>query len=207
MLQGLYVLTSDCVYPHHTWIERTEQIIRGGADYIQLREKNLSDQQLLPLAQDMQRLCDDYAVTLIINDRVELAKRINADGVHIGKSDDSLRHAREHLGVDKIIGVSCYRSVYQALMAQKQGANYVAFGRLFSSHTKPLAQKCPLSVLQNACKLLQPSVCAIGGITANNVNLPLRAGAHLIASSHTVFNAQDPFQEANNFHQVAIMRR
>jgi thiamine-phosphate pyrophosphorylase len=207
MLQGLYVLTSDTHYPHHTWIERIECIIQGGAEFIQLREKTLSDQALQPLAQDIQHLCHDYGATLIINDRVSLARRIRADGVHIGQTDCSLRHARELLGNKKIIGVSCYRSIYQALLAQKQGADYVAFGRLFSSHTKPSAQQCPINVLQNACKQLKPSICAIGGITLNNVNLALRAGAHLIASTHTVFNAQDPYQAANNFHQVGIMHR
>ncbi len=207
MLQGLYVLTSDTHYPHHTWVERIECIIQGGAQFIQLREKTLSDQALLPLAQDIQHLCHDYGATLIINDRVNLAKRIQADGVHIGQSDYSLRHARELLGNQKIIGVSCYRNIYRALIAQKQGADYVAFGRLFPSPTKPCAQPCPINVLHSACKQLKPSICAIGGITIDNVNQPLRAGAHLIASSHTVFNAQDPYKAANNFHQVGIMHR
>ena len=206
MLSHLYVLTDDQHYPHSSWVERIEQALIGGAALIQLREKKLTDQQLLPDALQIQALCRDYHVPLIINDRIQLARQIDADGVHLGKNDACLQQARACLGNKKIIGISCYRSIYQARRQQAQGADYVAFGRIFTSQTKPYAGPCPISVLRAAQQQLTIPVCAIGGITSRNVKSVLATGVELVATCNSVFNAPDPLQAANNFLRAGIIR-
>ena len=204
MLQGLYVLTDSRVYPHSQWPTRVEAIIEGGAAVIQLRDKILNDDELLPHALKLQEVCMAHKVPLIINDRVELAKKIDADGVHIGKDDKSLKAARDYLGNDFYIGVSCYRDIYAAIRAQQLDADYVAFGRLFPSHTKHDASYCPLSVIQKAAEQIYLPICGIGGITVNNVKKVLQAGASLISVADAVFNADDPKSAAEAFEELLV---
>ena len=207
MLQGLYVLTNDRFFRHHEWADRIEQSILGGANIIQLREKNLPDQALLPLANIIQEICGYYDATFIINDRVSLAHKINADGVHIGRDDLQFSAARQYLGPNFIIGVSCYRNIYRALHLQYTGADYVAFGSIFASQTKTKANRCPISVIVKAKQLLNIPVCAIGGIDSVSIRAVSRTGADMFATSHAVFNAADPRVAANNLCQQAIMHR
>ena len=206
-LTGLYVLTDSQLHPHNEWPARVEQAILGGANVIQLRDKFLSDDKLKPTALVIKQICVDYDVTFIINDRVALAKEIRADGVHIGQHDQTLRKTRHFLGKDFLIGVSCYRHLFSALRAEKFGANYVAFGSLFPSRTKPDALHCPLSIISKARTLMSIPICAIGGITARNSHYALNAGASMIATTHSVFNARDPMAAANKFNPQVIMPR
>ena len=206
-LEGLYVLTDSQHHAHTEWAGRVELAILGGADVIQLRDKQLSDEALIPTALLLKQLCADYGVIFIINDRITLAKQIRADGVHIGQHDHTLREARDYLGMDYLIGVSCYKHVFSAIQAQKFGADYVAFGSMFPSQTKRNAPRCPLSVISQAHSLLDIPICAIGGITANNSRYVLDAGADLIAATHSVFNAHDPMSAANKLSHQVIMRR
>ncbi|MEM7304774.1 MAG: thiamine phosphate synthase [Pseudomonadota bacterium] len=199
MLTGLYVLTDSRIYPHAQWSDRIKDCIEGGANVIQLREKHLSDAELLPFAMQLKELCQAHGVPLIINDRIELAKKICADGLHIGKKDISLSAARKYLGEDFYIGVSCYRNIYTALRAQQLGADYVAFGRLFSSQTKQDTSYCPLSIIQKAVNSLYIPVCGIGGITPKNVKQVTHSGACLIAVTDSVFNANDPKAVSKTF--------
>ena len=207
MLQGLYVLTDNRLHPHQEWPERVEQAILGGADVIQLRDKQSSDQQLMPVALTIKEICRDYAVTLIVNDRISLARKIQADGVHIGQQDQSLHNARGYLGNKYLIGVSCYKNLFQATRAQHLGADYVAFGSVFQSDTKQAAPRCSLSIISQASTLLKIPVCAIGGIEPTNVKHVVRAGATLVAATDSVFNARDPMSAANKMNQQVIMRR
>ncbi|MFK7794560.1 MAG: thiamine phosphate synthase [Gammaproteobacteria bacterium] len=207
LLSGLYVLTDSRIHAHSQWPERVELAILGGADVIQLRDKHLSDDVLMPIALTIQQICTHYGVIFIVNDRVTLAKKIYADGVHIGQHDDSLRAARDYLGNDFLIGMSCYKDLLSALRAQKLGADYVAFGSVFPSSTKVDAPRCPLSIISKARSLLRIPVCAIGGITANNSRHVLAAGAQLIAATHSVFNAHDPMAAANKLSHQVIMPR
>ncbi len=207
MLNGLYVLTDNQFYAHHEWLARIEKIILAGATLIQLREKLLSEEQLLPYALQIRDICRHYGVIFIINDHITLAKKAHADGVHIGRDDQSLRDTRHYLGNDYLIGVSCYRNLYRAIKAQTMGADYVAFGSVFSSHTKVNARRCPLSVIYQSKQCLTIPVCAIGGIDHKNVRHVIKAGADMIATSHAVFNADSPGQAANNINQQVIMSR
>ncbi len=206
-LKGLYVLTDSQHHAHIEWAERIELAILGGAEVIQLRDKQLSDEALTPIALLLKQICTDYGVTFIINDRIKLAKQIHADGVHIGQHDQTLREARDYLGKDYLIGVSCYKHIFSALQAQNLGANYVAFGSMFPSQTKRNAPRCPLSIISRAQALMDIPICAIGGITANNCRHVLNAGADLIAATHSVFNANDPMSAANKLNHQVIMRR
>lgn len=207
LLEGLYVLTDDQHHDHLDWAERVELAILGGANVIQLRDKQLSDDELIPTALLLKQICADYGVIFIVNDRIMLAKKIRADGVHIGQYDQSLREARDYLGEDYIIGMSCYKHIFSALKAQKLGADYVAFGSMFPSQTKRNALRCPLSIISKAQYLLDIPICAIGGITVNNSRYVLEAGADLIAATHSVFNANDPMSAANKLNHQVIMRR
>lgn len=207
MLHGLYVLTDSKYYSYHEWPERIEQIILAGANIIQLREKKLTEEQLLPLAQQIREICDYYNVLFIVNDYISLARKVLADGVHIGKHDHKLRHARDYLGKRYIIGVSCYNNLYSAICAQRLSADYVAFGSVFQSTTKSQAVHCQLSTITLAKGCLKIPICAIGGIKQQNAMHVVNAGADILATSDAVFNAYAPGIAAKKFLQQVIIPR
>ena len=206
MMHGLYVLTDSKTFPHSQWPDRVEKIIVGGATVIQLRDKTLSNNELLSHANNILEICRHYDVPLIINDRVSLAKKINADGVHIGKNDKTIRVARKYLGNKFIIGASCYRNLHSSIQAQNYGADYVAFGSVFPSTTKPQASRCSFATLREAKKILQIPVCAIGGIRQANFQSVLTTGVDLVAVGHSIFNASHPQQAATKMAQTYIMQ-
>lgn len=207
MLAGLYVLTDARHFTHASWPDRVERILSGGASMLQLRDKQLTDEELLPIAQTIQEICRAYNAIFIINDRVSLSKKIRADGIHIGKDDQQIYAAREFLGNQYLIGASCYRNLYTATLAQHHGADYVAFGSVFTSSTKQFAPRCSLATIRNAKKLLAVPVCAIGGINDSNIRSALTAGADMIAVCHAVFNAQRPDLATNKLMQQVILSR
>lgn len=205
LFSGLYVLTDASMYDYVSWPERVEQVILGGASVIQLRDKYLSDDELLPIACTIQEVCSYYNTPLFMNDRIHLARKLAFDGVHIGKHDADLRSAREYLGNGVMIGCSCYRSIRDAVHASKTGADYVAFGRMFASKTKPGAARCSLAVIRQSKNICTVPIVAIGGIDANNVQHIIRAGADMAAVTDAVFNASYPQQAANKIAQKYIM--
>ena len=207
MLSGLYVLTDSRHFAHASWPDRVERILSGGASMLQLRDKQLTDEELLPIAHTIQEICRAYCALLIINDRVSLCKKMRADGVHIGKDDQHVRKTREFLGKQYLIGASCYRNLFAATLAQRHGADYVAFGSVFASNTKQFAPRCSLTTIRNAKKMLAVPVCAIGGINDSNIRLVLTAGADMIAVSHAVFNAPQPDLATNKLVQQVIISR
>ncbi|CAG0941680.1 partial thiamine-phosphate pyrophosphorylase, partial [Candidatus Brocadiaceae bacterium] len=135
--RGLYAITQTEHKTDAQIIADVEQVLSGGAVVLQYRDKRTD--KTPKLAEQLLTICRQYHVPLIINDDVELARQLNADGVHLGKDDSTIIEARLRLGQHAIIGVSCYNNLEAALHAEQQGANYVAFGRFFSSSTKPLA--------------------------------------------------------------------
>ena len=165
--------------------------IAGGASLVQYRNKTADFEQQLWEAQDLQTLCRSLNVPLIINDHVEIAKKVNACGVHLGKDDCQIKSARKILGEKAIIGVSCYNRLDLAIKAQESGADYVAFGSFFASATKPNAPSAPLSLLSQAKQRLHIPVVAIGGITANNCQELIQAGADMVAVIEGIFNTSD----------------
>lgn len=205
MLHGLYVLTDNQRFSHTQWPDRVENIIIGGASVIQLRDKTLNDDELFKHAAAIMEVCRYYNIPLIMNDRVSLAKKIKADGVHIGKDDQHVRAVRNYLGNKFIIGASCYRNLHTAIQAQRHGADYVAFGSIFPSSTKPNAPRCSLATLRRAKDTMHIPVCAIGGIQQKNIQSVMATGIDLVAISHAIFNAMDPHRAATKMTQAYIM--
>jgi thiamine-phosphate pyrophosphorylase len=187
-LKGLYALTDERYTPFLELESKVLELLKAGVKVVQLRDKNSKDEELLEKALNIQQICKKYGAIFIINDRVNLAKEIDADGVHIGIEDESLIKTRELLP-DKIIGVSCYDDLERAILAQNQGASYVAFGSFFPSSTKPDAKKAPLELLKRAKKELKIPICVIGGI--NETNISLLKDADLISIVKAVYEPRE----------------
>ncbi len=177
--RGLYAITHTDGKTIDEVIENITNVVRNGAAMVQYRDKNPID--ALVLARELVAVCHAYNVPLIINDDVELAARVDADGVHLGENDGDVIHARQHLGEQAIIGVSCYNSLERAISSEKQGATYVAFGRFFSSNSKPLAAPADIETLVAAKKILSLPIVAIGGILPENGASLIDSGADLLA--------------------------
>ena len=163
----LYAVTDRSWLGDETLYTQVEKALKGGATMIQIREKELDEAHFEQEAREIQQLCKSYKVPLIINDNVALAKRIHADGVHIGQSDMQLVSAREILGDDKIIGVTA-KTVEQAKEAEASGADYLGSGAVFGSSTKTDAKPMDHALLQRICESVSIPVVAIGGITSGN---------------------------------------
>lgn len=190
-LHGLYAITDSHLIAEDTFTASIEATLGGGTSIIQYRDKSNDDTRRLAQAKQLRVLCDRFDALLIINDDIELAKKSKADGIHLGRDDSSLSEAREQLGEDIIIGISCYDDISLAIDAEKQGADYVAFGAFYSSPTKPGAKTAPLSLLQQAKAELDIPVCAIGGINSDNANALVQAGADMIAVISGIFSRPD----------------
>ncbi|MGF2736966.1 thiamine phosphate synthase [Marinobacter sp. DUT-1] len=183
---GLYAITDSELTPADHLLASVEAVLRGGAVLIQYREKAAPWPERLGQARDLQALCSNAGVPLIINDDPQLAKRTGAAGVHLGQGDGSLALARQLLSENAIIGVTCHASLELAGQALAEGADYLAFGRFYSSGTKPDAPGADPAVLTEAKQLGKP-VTAIGGVTAENGAPLIRAGADLLAAVGGVF--------------------
>ena len=164
----LYAVTDRSWLNGQTLYEQVEQAVKGGVSFLQLREKELEEQAFLEEAKVIQELCKKYQVPFLINDNVELAASIGADGVHVGQSDMAAGAAREKLGPDRIIGVSA-RTVEEALEAQRQGADYLGVGAVFPTGSKADAVEVDHQVLKEICSAVEIPVIAIGGIGRDNV--------------------------------------
>lgn len=185
-LQGLYAITDSCLLSN-TFASAIEQTLQGGSQIIQYRDKSSDTERRLEEAKTIRRLCDQHGALLIINDDLQLAIDANADGVHLGKDDPGIHLARERLGNEKIIGVSCYNQLQLAVDAEKAGADYVAFGAFFDSSIKPEAATAPVSIISEAKQRLAIPVCCIGGITADNAKQLIDAGADMLAVISEIF--------------------
>jgi len=189
-LKGIYVIT-DPVLMGDDLVLKTEAAIHAGASIIQYRNKHATANQQLAEARRLRELCQQNNTVFIINDDPELALAVDADGVHLGQADTSLDAARERLGNDKIIGVSCNNRFEYAQQAVTQGADYIAFGRFFPSQTKPHAPQASVDLLQKAKASWPVPVAAIGGITPENGKQLIESGATMLAIIHGIFAQQD----------------
>ena len=189
MLHGLYAITDDTLLPGDQLLPAVRDALAGGASLVQYRAKQNDHARRRHDALALLELCKSYQVPLIINDDVQLCLDIGADGVHLGQQDTNLASARARLGSHALLGASCHASVALGLSAQKQGADYVAFGRLFPSHTKPAAPSAQLSVLTEAKETLRIPIVAIGGINAENGAAAIAAGADMLAVIHYLFGS------------------
>lgn len=164
----LYAITDRSWLGSHSLEEQVELALQGGITMLQLREKNMPEEELYEEALKIKELCAKYKVPFIINDNVELAKKVDADGVHVGQNDMELQKARELLGPDKIIGVTA-KTIEQAKKAWEAGADYLGSGAVFGSSTKKDAKAMDHQLLQQICESVEIPVVAIGGIDATNV--------------------------------------
>lgn len=195
-LAGLYVLTAELPGEPAALPARVEAVLQGGAALIQYRDKSGSPAQRQQQAAALASLCQRYGALFIVNDDPRLAAAVGADGVHLGQDDMSVAEARRLVGPQAIIGVSCYASLELARQAAAAGADYIAFGSLYPSATKPQAVRAPLALLSAAKQQLQLPVVAIGGIDASNAAPVIAAGADAVAVISSVFLADDPRREA-----------
>lgn len=198
-LRGLYAITDATLCAKRGLIADVAAAIRGGAVMIQYRDKSTDVARREQEARALLALCRKQGVPLIINDDVELARTIGADGVHLGVEDGGMRAARSRLGDDAILGMSCYDSLELARSARAGGANYLAFGAFFASPTKPAAVPAPLALLREASDNLRLPIVAIGGITPDNGAALVAAGAGLLAVVSGVFAGDDPELAARQY--------
>ncbi len=199
--RGLYAIT-DSNLRGERLVESVAAALRGGAVLVQYRDKSADASRRVADARALLRLCREHGVPLIINDDVELAATIRADGVHLGRDDLSLQAARQRLGAGAILGVSCYNLPQRAVKAARAGADYVAFGRFFSSQSKPGAVAADSALLRHARQALDLPIAAIGGITADNGATLIEAGADLLAVIHGVFGQPDVTTAAQHLAQL-----
>ena len=200
-LSGLYGITCPSLMnDDKTLLNSVEQAILGGMSLLQYRNKRPdSSKQALRQSRLLRTLCSHHNIPFIINDSVRLAYDVGADGVHIGQNDTALNEAREMLGAEAIIGVTCHGSLEYAHQAEEQGASYVAFGCFFNSLSKPEAALTSFSVLQQARKDCTVPIVAIGGIKLDNVREVIAAGADMFAVIHGLFGASDIRERAKAF--------
>jgi len=200
-LRGLYAIT-----PEHTeramLRRQVAQALEGGIAMLQYRRKGAQD---VDEARELAELCRRSGVPFIVNDDLALALACGADGLHLGREDGDIAAARMKLG-DKLLGVSCYDSLDAARAAVAAGADYIAFGSVFASPTKPGAVRAPLALLGNAKRRLSIPVVAIGGITLDNAPGLIAAGADGVAVISALFDADDVGIAARRFSALFTAR-
>jgi len=203
---GLYAIT-----PEDTDTDRLARKVNlalaGGARLIQYRSKSLHAAARRAQAERLLGLCRRAGAPLIVNDDLELALAIGADGVHLGREDGDVAAARARLGADRLLGVSCYDRLDLAMAAVAAGADHVAFGSAFASPTKPEAVRAPTALFAQARTRLPVPIVAIGGITLENAPLVIEAGAHAVAVITALFDAEDIAAAAAAFRGLFQRRK
>ena len=189
-IRGLYAITPDDS-DTAALVNKVRQALRGGALAVQYRNKVADPLLKQAQAQALLFPCHAAGVPLIINDDLELALAVDADGVHLGSKDGDLVSARARLGRSKLLGASCYDRLELALAAQAAGADYVAFGSAFPSPTKSAAVRAPLKLFREAAARIDLPIVAIGGITPDNARAVVDAGATAVAAISALFEAPD----------------
>lgn len=190
-LHGLYVITDRELCARQGIVASVEAALQGGARIFQYRDKSSDSERRLQEARELVALCMRHDALLFVNDDVELAQASHAHGVHLGRDDADIADARARLGDDALIGYSCYDDFPRARHAADAGADYVAFGSVFSSRVKPDAVRAPLALFTKTHTELSIPTCAIGGIDASNIHEVVAAGTSMAAVISAVFAADD----------------
>ncbi len=201
-LRGLYAITDTVLAVDSDLAAQVALALEGGARVIQYRDKISSAEKRLETAMAIRECCREHHALFIINDDLELAFHSGADGIHLGRDDTDPTAARERLGKDAIIGLSCYNDLPRALAAQEAGVDYIAFGRFFPSNTKPEAVQADVELLHRARPRLTIPIVAIGGITPENGGSLVEAGADMLAAIHAVFGQPDIRAACRRFAQL-----
>ena len=201
LLRGLYAITPEGVALKGL-LERVEAALVGGVRFVQYRDKRATAPQRAETARALRECCHHFGARLIINDDLALALAVDADGLHLGGDDGDLAAARQALSKMQLLGASCYADFDRARAAVAAGADYVAFGAMYPSLTKPQAQHAPLALLSRCRAELPVAICAIGGITIDNAPPLLAAGADLLAVITDLFDAPDIAGRASTYQQL-----
>jgi thiamine-phosphate pyrophosphorylase len=199
----LYAVTDRHWLSGRSLTEVVKKSLDGGVTFVQLREKELDEETFLKEALEIKELCSRYNVPFVINDNVELAKKIDADGVHVGQSDMEAGDVRAMLGPDKIIGVSA-QTVEQAILAEKRGADYLGVGAVFKTGSKADADDVSFETLKAICDAVSIPVIAIGGITLENVKELSGSGICGIAVISAIYAADDIKKAAEDLKAETI---
>ena len=200
-VRGLYAVTPD--EPDIGSLTRkVRKALAGGARILQYRNKSANAAVRREQGTALLALCREARIPFVINDDLDLARAIGADGLHLGRDDVSIAAARAQLGEDKLLGVSCYDRLELALAAGEAGADYVAFGSAFPSSTKPEATRAPLSLYREARARLDLPIVAIGGITTENAHNVIEAGADAVAVISALFDSPDIEAAARSFSRL-----
>jgi thiamine-phosphate pyrophosphorylase len=202
-IAGLYAITPECANTTDL-LARVSPVLLGGARLLQYRNKHADASLRLQQATALRELTRQFAVTFIVNDDVQLADRVDADGVHLGSNDGEIKSARALLGKHKIIGASCYNQYTLAQKAVAEGVDYVAFGAFFPSRVKPDAVIADPDLLRRAHAGLSVPLVAIGGITLHNGAKLVSAGATALAVISALFEVADGCIAAQNFSKLFI---
>lgn len=197
----LYAVTDRAWIGKKTLLEQIEEVLRGGVTLLQLREKNLPEEEFLKEAIQVKELCHRYNVPLIINDNVDVAEKSGADGVHVGIEDAPVGEIRRRMGPDFIIGATA-KTVEQAVFAEQSGADYLGVGAVYPSPTKKNAIRITKEQLLETCSAVSIPAVAIGGITAEN--LPPLAGSGIAGAAvvSAVFGAENPETAARQLKEI-----
>ncbi|GAI91805.1 unnamed protein product, partial [marine sediment metagenome] len=190
-MPGLYVVIDAQALEGRSHIEVANQVIRGGARTVQLRDKLLSKKELLPIAQQLRKVCAEHDVLFIINDYLDLALASDADGLHLGQNDLPIKVARKLLPIGKILGCST-TTVDQAIAAESEGADYIAAGSIYPTSSKETAKVVGLERLRQIRQAVSLPLVAIGGITKDNTAEVLAAGADSVAVISAILQAESP---------------
>lgn len=201
-LTGLYAITQPHPSGFNGTFDQVAAALSGGVRIIQYRDKQRGDARRRAEAVALCELCHAHGALLIINDDVALARWVGADGVHVGREDNDIAHARQLLGDQAIIGISCYNQLPLAVAAEQAGADYVAFGRFFPSATKPDAVPADIALLAEAKQRLQIPIVAIGGITPENGATLVQAGADMLAVINALFGRDDIAADCQRFNKL-----
>ncbi|WP_130861353.1 thiamine phosphate synthase [Bacilliculturomica massiliensis] len=185
-----------------TLLQQVEEALRGGVTCVQLREKDLPAEDFLAEARSVKALCRKYGVPFIVNDNVDVALRCGADGVHVGQHDMGAADVRGLTGAGMILGVSV-QTVEQAVLAQRNGADYLGVGTMFPTSTKADALAVSTDTLKAICSSVSIPVCAIGGICAENMDRLSGCGADGVALVSAIFSAEDIEGECRRLRQLA----
>lgn len=193
----LYAITDRNWLNGNTLASQVEDALRGGATFLQLREKNASKEEIIKEALEIKEICKKYNVPFVIDDDVDIAKEVNADGVHIGQNDASYKYARDILGDNKIIGMTAH-NLEEAMAAQNSGADYIGVGAVFNTSTKldtiPMSRETLMQITSN----ISIPVVAIGGINENNILELKGSGVDGVAVISAIFSKKDITEAAKN---------
>lgn len=198
----LYAVTDRAWTGKKSLYEQVESALKGGATCVQLREKELNDEDFLAEALEISALCKQYSVPLFINDNVEIAIKCKADGIHVGQEDMAVDQVRKRVGNDMMIGVSAH-SIEEALEAVKNGADCLGVGAMFSTSTKTDVDVLPKEILRDICTTVDVPVVAIGGISKSNISQLAGTGVDGVALVSAIFAAEDIECECRLLRQLS----